>query len=160
MSEFTTPYVAKALRGPETMDWMDQRACNGVPPEVFFPDVGGSPERAKSICASCPVAAECLHYALENREEYGVWGGTSAKQRRDMQKPPRRPSVAACGTDAGYYRHIRQTRTEPCRPCLEAHAAASAEYREANREAINARKREERAGRSASTSHPDAEVAA
>lgn len=34
-----------------------------------------------------------------------------------MTKP-----IAQCGTDGGYYRHLRRTKTEPCTPCRKAHA--------------------------------------
>lgn len=36
-----------------------------------------------------------------------------------------RRSVAECGTDAGYYRHRRRDKTEPCKACLTAHASAT-----------------------------------
>lgn len=29
--------------------------------------------------------------------------------------------IAECGTDGGYYRHLRITKTEPCAPCKKAH---------------------------------------
>lgn len=106
------------------MSWREHRACVGVDPEVFFPDVGRNAATAKAICASCSVQAECLRYALENREEYGVWGGLAPWERQGRQRPPKRPAVARCGTDAGYYRHLRQTHTEPCVACREAHAIA------------------------------------
>ena len=46
----------------------------------------------KRICATCPVAAQCLDYALDNRIDHGVWGGTSERQRRRMLKGRRTPS--------------------------------------------------------------------
>jgi WhiB family redox-sensing transcriptional regulator len=42
---------------------------------------------------------------------------------------------ARCGTDAGYYRHLRNTRTEPCRPCIDAHTAANRGRRQIRAEA-------------------------
>ena len=44
----------------------------------------------RSICARCPIWAECLKYALEN-EQYGVWGGMTSVERtalRDRQRYP------------------------------------------------------------------------
>lgn len=62
--------------------WVDDALCAQVDTEIFFPPEGGSLRPAKSICARCPVAAECLQYALEHHEHYGVWGGLSAVERR------------------------------------------------------------------------------
>jgi hypothetical protein len=49
--------------------WHGQRACVGIPPEVFFPapnDRAGVRE-AKAICGDCPVRNQCLDEALDNR---------------------------------------------------------------------------------------------
>ena len=52
-------------------------ACAGADPALFFPEPGASDQRAKEICAACPVRAECLAAALVNGERYGVWGGVN-----------------------------------------------------------------------------------
>lgn len=44
-------------------------------PELFFAESPADVELAKSLCASCPVRADCLAGALERREPWGVWGG-------------------------------------------------------------------------------------
>jgi WhiB family redox-sensing transcriptional regulator len=44
-------------------------------PELFFAEYPAPLERAKSLCAQCPVRDLCLAGALERREPYGVWGG-------------------------------------------------------------------------------------
>lgn len=49
---------------------------------AFFPDRGRPAERAKAVCATCPVWRECLEYALADHEREGVWGGTTEKERR------------------------------------------------------------------------------
>jgi WhiB family redox-sensing transcriptional regulator len=49
--------------------------------DMFFVPKGGSTRQAKIVCGRCPVRAECLQYALDNPVE-GVWGGTSAQERR------------------------------------------------------------------------------
>src|SRR5690606_24420303 len=61
--------------------WTEDALCAQVDPELFFPEKGASTTGAKSVCAACPIAAECLAYALDNGEEYGVWGGKSARER-------------------------------------------------------------------------------
>lgn len=67
-------------------DWVEQAACAGVDPDLFFPDRGASRAAARRVCAGCPVRAECLEYALEAGEKFGVWGGTSEKERRAMRR--------------------------------------------------------------------------
>lgn len=61
-------------------------------PDLFFPethDNGGSkdysPTAAKKLCRECPVLLECADYAIEAEEEYGVWGGMSANERRKLR---------------------------------------------------------------------------
>ena len=70
-------------------EWMQQGACRFEPPATFFPHDGVGVEVAKKICATCVVREACLEYALDNRIEHGVWGGTSEKQRRRMIKQRR-----------------------------------------------------------------------
>lgn len=53
---------------------MADGACRTADPDLFF---SFHPGQAKAICAGCPVKAECLEYALDGRELYGVWGGLS-----------------------------------------------------------------------------------
>lgn len=60
--------------------------CRGVDPKVFFPSDGWGVERAQAVCQDCSVRTECLEYALENHERYGVWGGTSEGERRRIIK--------------------------------------------------------------------------
>ena len=67
-------------------DWVEQAACAGVDPALFFPDRGASLADARQVCAGCPVRVECLEYALEAGEKFGVWGGTSEKERRAMRR--------------------------------------------------------------------------
>ena len=54
-----------------------------------FPEKGGSTREAKQVCRSCEVAAECLQYALATDERFGIWGGTSERERRRLKRQPR-----------------------------------------------------------------------
>jgi len=73
--------------------WMSLGLCRSYPPATFFPSDGVGVDRARKVCAGCPVAAQCLEYALENRIEHGVWGGCSERERRRILK--RRANAAA-----------------------------------------------------------------
>ena len=64
--------------------WVVFSACRDADPEVFFPVSREETDAALAICATCTVQAECLDYALEARERYGIWGGKTEKQRRRL----------------------------------------------------------------------------
>ena len=63
-------------------DWMSQGRCRDMDPATFFPSDGIGVQVAQHICSECPVKGPCLEYALENRVDHGVWGGTSERERR------------------------------------------------------------------------------
>ncbi|MGV1034590.1 MAG: WhiB family transcriptional regulator [Microbacteriaceae bacterium] len=66
--------------------WQADSLCAQTDPEAFFPEKGGSTRDAKKICGSCEVRAECLEYALQNDERFGIWGGLSERERRKLRK--------------------------------------------------------------------------
>jgi WhiB family transcriptional regulator, redox-sensing transcriptional regulator len=66
--------------------WMALGECADKPPSLFFPSDGVGVEVARRVCAECPVRQECLEYALTNRIDHGVWGGTSERERRRIIK--------------------------------------------------------------------------
>ena len=66
--------------------WTQQAACRGADTEIFYPASPDEEAEALSICATCPVRAQCLDYAIRNRETYGIWGGTTAEQRRRIRR--------------------------------------------------------------------------
>ncbi len=70
-------------------------ACVDHDPELFFPlgeqgrpgpqpKVDPQVERAKTICGGCPARQDCLQGALERQEAFGVWGGLTSKERREL----------------------------------------------------------------------------
>jgi WhiB family redox-sensing transcriptional regulator len=68
--------------------WRLRAACRDMPAELFFPSNGPLAEAqvlaAKAICDGCPVTAQCLDFALATRQEFGIWGGKDAIQRRRL----------------------------------------------------------------------------
>lgn len=68
------------------LPWQEQALCAQTDPEAFFPEKGGSTRDAKKVCQNCEVRAECLAYALENDERFGIWGGMSERERRRLKR--------------------------------------------------------------------------
>jgi len=66
--------------------WQDRALCAQTDPEAFFPETGGSTREAKRVCRGCEVRAECLEYALEHDERFGIWGGLSERERRRLRR--------------------------------------------------------------------------
>ncbi len=66
--------------------WQTKANCMGVDPDLFFPERGASTREAKEVCRGCVVREECLEYALENSEKFGIWGGMSERERRRLRR--------------------------------------------------------------------------
>ncbi|MFM7271281.1 MAG: WhiB family transcriptional regulator [Actinomycetes bacterium] len=90
MSEHTNPNPPTETTQP----WMADGLCRDYHPSLFFPSDGVGVDRARRLCAECPVKAECLEYALTYRIEHGVWGGASERERRRILRD-RRIAAAA-----------------------------------------------------------------
>ncbi|MEO9139913.1 MAG: WhiB family transcriptional regulator [Jatrophihabitans sp.] len=71
---------------PEEAGWQERSLCAQTDPEAFFPEKGGSTREAKKICTGCEVRSECLEYALQNDERFGIWGGLSERERRRLKR--------------------------------------------------------------------------
>ena len=85
---------SKGGRGNMSMvvDWPSIAACRNGDPDALFVQ-GAEQNVAKRICRSCPVRYECLADALDNRIEFGVWGGMTERERRALLR--RHPRVAS-----------------------------------------------------------------
>jgi WhiB family redox-sensing transcriptional regulator len=98
MTAFATrpSHATRALRAPVQVPldydrWQDAAACQGMDASTFYAHDGQRAaslrqhdDAAKQICASCPVVRQCLQYALDTREAWGVWGGKTADERQAM----------------------------------------------------------------------------
>ena len=71
---------------PGELEWQERALCAQTDPEAFFPEKGGSTREAKRVCMSCEVRVQCLDYALENDERFGIWDGLSERERRRVKK--------------------------------------------------------------------------
>lgn len=72
--------------------WVEQAACAETDPDLWHPDKGeiDKTQHAKAVCEGCPVRPECLAYALDRREEWGIWGGYTAHERQALLRRRRR----------------------------------------------------------------------
>jgi WhiB family redox-sensing transcriptional regulator len=82
------------------MTWRDRSACLDEDPELFFPIGNTGPaldqiEEAKLICHRCEVVETCLSWAIEFRQDAGVWGGLSADERRALKRRVARARLSA-----------------------------------------------------------------
>jgi WhiB family redox-sensing transcriptional regulator len=84
--ELGVPGVRRPTSDDDELAWQSDSLCAQTDPEAFFPEKGGSTRDAKKICSSCEVRAQCLEYALQNDERFGIWGGLSERERRKLRK--------------------------------------------------------------------------
>jgi WhiB family transcriptional regulator, redox-sensing transcriptional regulator len=78
--------IVELLSGMEDRGWQARSNCMGVDPDLFFPERGASTREAKEVCRGCVVRDDCLEYALDNGEKFGIWGGMSERERRRLRR--------------------------------------------------------------------------
>jgi WhiB family redox-sensing transcriptional regulator len=119
---------------------MEGALCAQIGGDLWFADKGQADDyaEAKKICLRCPIRLQCLEFALDNDERYGVWGGLSWTERRDearkrrngrqrRSQPQERP-FGEHGTTAGCKRHYLRGE-KPCVACRTAYNWARNERR-------------------------------
>ena len=82
--DVSAPRVTGLARGE---DWRSAAACQDTDPDLFFPVSGSGKsleqvERAKAICAVCPVRRPCQAFAVRTGQAHGIWGGLTEEERR------------------------------------------------------------------------------
>lgn len=107
--------------------WQDNAECRrpeyAKDRDLWYSDrKTGDVQYAVDICKTqCPVRAACALYALEKREQFGIWGGLTEANRRShfrkaarkrteqrkAEKPVKAPrEPAECGSRRAYQRHV------------------------------------------------------
>ena len=81
----TSPALAITAMGP----WAAHARCADVDPEIFFPPGDDPATEARQTCCQCPVRDDCLDYALDAGEQYGIWGGLDPAERRNLRRRQR-----------------------------------------------------------------------
>ena len=97
-----TAYIGRVAE--DRAEWVSKALCRSTDPDQLF--VSGKAQRkATAICRHCPVVVECLAEALDNRVEFGVWGGMTERQRRALLN--QHPEVVS------WYRVLRRPARAP-----------------------------------------------
>jgi WhiB family redox-sensing transcriptional regulator len=85
--------------------WVSKAQCLANDPDDLFVRGAAQKKAAAAICRHCPVIVECAADALDNRVEFGVWGGMTERQRRALLNS--RPDVASWADLFAEYRRKR-----------------------------------------------------
>lgn len=73
--------------GAADVSWMVDAECRGMPADAFFVEPGSRKTKAAvEACSKCQVRAECLEYAIETNQEFGIWAGLAEVERRRYRK--------------------------------------------------------------------------
>lgn len=67
------------------LEWKRYGNCAGKQTNIWYPDNAAGLIAPRAICEDCPVTSECLDHALRH-EKYGVWAGTSERQREELRR--------------------------------------------------------------------------
>ena len=80
----------------EASEWTLHAKCRNMA-DALFPE-GKDQKKVRGICMSCPVRLECLAEALDNRVEWGIWGGMTERERRQLlrSRPGAVPFAPRC----------------------------------------------------------------
>ena len=98
MSEYSDFFVEEFWRSLNALRpaFHQKALCKTMDNNLFFPGQGqsGKAQQAVEICFQCPVQIECHDYACKEKIEHGVWGGSTADQRKQWFKQGLTPSAA------------------------------------------------------------------
>lgn len=114
-------------------DWASQAACKAAP-ELFHPSKytpRSEVVAALAYCRACPVVTECASYALKNCEPYGIWGGMTETERKELLlrrgiRGEPEPKPIPHGTEYGQKLHYLRGE-KPCADCQAATRRARAD---------------------------------
>lgn len=97
------------------IDWK-KALCLRHDPELFFADDADIATQAVAICDHCPIVHDCLTWAITKPEKYGVWGGTTEKDRKTLLSKRKRVICPGCGSREVLKDAVAE-RLELCRAC-------------------------------------------
>ncbi|MQA64165.1 MAG: WhiB family transcriptional regulator [Actinophytocola sp.] len=91
----TLPNLFALLTALEQPHFRVAGVCAQTDPELFFPEKGeiDKVRHARQLCEACEVRDACREYAIERGEPFGIWGGTTADERRKIRAARRRAAA-------------------------------------------------------------------
>ena len=121
---------------PRGEDWRSAAACQDTDPDLFFPVSGSGKsleqvDRAKAICAACPVRRDCLAFALRIGQADGIWGGLTEEERRKPapvgpgERPARTPDRLAPLASAAWPGELIESQVRVARSAFDRMTAAA-----------------------------------
>lgn len=70
----------------QQQEWQEDALCAQTSPDLFFPEDKAAAREAKTVCMSCDVREKCLNWAIETKQDFGIWGGTTLRERNKIAK--------------------------------------------------------------------------
>lgn len=123
------------LLADSTPEWMADGLCKEYDPDLWFPEGDLSKqqaEQAKEVCSRCLVRDDCLDYAIATRQKWGIWAGTTERDREKLFKAlPKGRTRAPLqhGTEYAYRFCTEGPDGGKCDTCRGGHARRGAEYK-------------------------------
>lgn len=77
----------------EAREWYEEAKCRDAESQHsdFMYVVDDRAARTNRLyCFDCPTRLNCLEYAVVMREQFGIWGGTTETQRKNLVRTLRR----------------------------------------------------------------------
>jgi len=99
---------------PHPPHWTHDAACTTHYADLWYPGAGDHAYEAKTICGTCPVRIECLQYALDHTEKWGIWGGLTERERRRLTGGRHNRACRECGNPFTPHRPEHRYCTQKC----------------------------------------------
>jgi len=80
----TNPGTRIFVKAQLSLEDMTKSLCH-LDDTIFFSEGGPLANEAKRICRRCPIRERCLEVALANNEQFGVFGGLTASERKTLR---------------------------------------------------------------------------
>jgi hypothetical protein len=102
-------------------DFMTDAACRNHDTNLFVDETQANIKEAQTICAQCPVATQCLEYAIQlPTNTIGIYAGLTTRQLNKLRLQQDRQHIRH-GTTAGYNKEL-QLGQPTCQLCRAANS--------------------------------------